>query len=423
MSVLAVSGIGGALAWTKAGRVPRHLRANLGFWEALTYKEEKRREPPALTPEQRREMRARIDGAIADFEKDFPILDTVERPVPDDVNGYRLIHELMDPTGDPRTFVGQELADLLGEKAAWDAVKMKTLLAEHAELVGKIGRIASLPTRSSTHMPDNYFGFISARAGKFSAEILLAKARLAAEAGDEKEALHQVAAALNFSRHYVEVEEPTLLGETVAILIEQQIQKAALTQLLPALGRSADLAAWKQVLTPREINGAHWAALMRGEWHNSCRYMLMPFLLDGRRKDNPPDAEEFLRFYTEHWAKLIGSYGGMSPAELLKAGGPDMAGYSSLSEESRQYADLAFIGAGSWTHGYVRHAKINAQYQAAMELLITEKSGGTLASTSVEKVTRNPLDGAAFSYDPATRTLSSPPAWEKDGEVKIVLPF
>ena len=122
--------------------------------------------------------------------------------------------------------------DILNTDAVWDPEIVKLCLAEHADLVGRIEYIASLTTRSSANMPADYQGFVGAYPGKTGCDILLLKARLAADAGDETESLRLVAAAANMSSHYHDVECPALYNETVAVLTSLTIDQAVFELLM-----------------------------------------------------------------------------------------------------------------------------------------------------------------------------------------------
>src|SRR5690606_30626011 len=100
--------------------------------------------------------------------------------------------------------------------------------------------IASLEKRSSTDLPSSSAGFISARTAKVAGELLLAKARLASESGEEEAAFRFAALARNLAAHSSEVESRTLLMETVGILMDLKLQQTVLGTLLPNLGPSAD---------------------------------------------------------------------------------------------------------------------------------------------------------------------------------------
>lgn len=62
-----------------------------------------------------------------------------------------------------------------------------------------------------------------------------------------------------------------------------------------------------------------------------------------------------------------------------------------------------------WFQGYVRAAAVHAQCLAALELLLLEQAGTTLAATATARVTREPVGGKPFVFDAATRQLAAPP--------------
>jgi len=95
---LLVVGGAGAVLWHRASALHLAIRANLTFLEALKFKDTLDTNPP--TPEQIAKVR---NEAIALKEKlvaEFPALKVVPRPVPDEANGYLLLHKLSGG-GDP----------------------------------------------------------------------------------------------------------------------------------------------------------------------------------------------------------------------------------------------------------------------------------------------------------------------------------
>ena len=215
---LLAAGAAGAVAWHKATSVPLAIRVNAEFFEALKFAWSPKSFP--ITPEEAKQLKWDARVMKAKLMAEFPALIVTPRPVPDQENGFLQLHLLAN--SDEGLPVSSEIYSLLSEPNGWNAKAAARLLEEHSELVNRIEHIAALPRHSSSNMPDDFDGFIRARNGKTSSDILLIKARLAAEAGDEAETLRLVAAVQNICSHYREVESPNFLGETVTVLVDRE---------------------------------------------------------------------------------------------------------------------------------------------------------------------------------------------------------
>jgi len=408
--MLATGAVGGWI-WHKADSVPMHVRAKSSFSEAFRYEEKPRVEPP--TPEQMAETRQVSRELREKLEGEFPILMVEPHPVPDDQNGFLQTYLLSPPPLYQNLRISQEFREMIDGQSKWNAEDAKRLLNEHADLVGTIEGIATLKQRSSSNMPVGYNGFIAARSGKAAAEILLLKARLAAEADDENEAIRLVSAAGNLVDHYRKVESPTLLAETVVILIDLSIRASVFEHVLPALGRKADLARWQSVLKPADYSPSELGRVMRGEWQVTSEFLLYPIILNPKLKDAPPDPEALARVHAARFSSLVTRLKGASLLQLKET--RDLLGeqdLSQLSSKSRQFDDLLRIGFDAWSRGFVRASVIMNQYQAALDLLISEKEGQSLTPESPLSVTREPIWGQSFRFDPTFREITVPSGLE-----------
>lgn len=422
VSTLAVGGAAG-WAWSKAQAVPEHKRVNLGFFEALSFQEKKRRgmEPP--TPEQLAASRQQVIALKQKMLAEFPDLAVEGKSVPQEQNGFRLLYEFADNDGQSKIPVTPELRALLKDEAPWDPTAMRAALEANGEFVSQIERIAALPDRSSMDMPVDYMNFFHARPVMLGSHILLAKARLAAEAKDEAEALRLVNATLNLASHLDRTETPSLLAVTVGILVDLQTQDAIMTKILPALGKDADLPSWRGAITSRpEYNPDEFARLMRGEWNSALEHFILPIIFSPNYEDRPDDYEAFVRAYTVKFDFLCKTLAGKKPRTLLYL--PPTPNPEKLSRGSWELLELCQVGAGNWGKGYARAGSVRARNLAALELLVLEKTGATLAADSTAGVTFEPLSEARFLYDPATRTITAPPAIAEEAGVKpVTLPW
>jgi hypothetical protein len=184
--VCMILGGAGAWVWQKLNSTPLHLRTTSTFLELLRYEEV----PPLPpfnppTPEEIAQTRQATQVLMAKLTGEFPALRIDEHPVSDAQNAFLLLHQL-SKRGQALP-LSQEFRQLLSDEIPWNAETAVRCLNEHADLISRIESIASLPTRSSADMPDDYDAFINARVAKDCVGILLTKARLAAEAKDQPE--------------------------------------------------------------------------------------------------------------------------------------------------------------------------------------------------------------------------------------------
>ncbi|MEI6176767.1 MAG: hypothetical protein WCS43_07740 [Verrucomicrobiota bacterium] len=360
-------------------------------------------QPVSLTDSERAKAKATAASWKRKFLIEFPALNITEHPVPYEENGFRMLYDL----GNSGLPISEEFAKILGDLSDCDLEVAKRCLAAHSEVVEKVEYIGNLQTRSSSGMPEGYVGFISARAVKQCAEIGFLKARLAVVAGDEEEALRCFSVSINIADHFQKVEVPSLIGATVCILIDLSGQNVVYKSLLPALGKSANLTRWKALLCRRDYSTTEFARFLRGEWQIGADFMGFPLLAQMEKQGEIPDAEAVLRFHSSWTNDVITKLPSLGLADFDTAF-PPPGTTSKLSEEGRSILQDLSIGLDSWRKGYARSAVVNAQGRAAMDLLILEKSGVKIVADDVGRITRDPVSGKPFVFDPIKRELTAP---------------
>lgn len=333
---------GGAGVWTfqKANQATPLERSQKSFFQLVTTKREIR---PTFTFDGRssREGRIATEKLIAALKLEYPALDTEERSVPDEENGFLQLFLLGNPPANDSPNISEGFQKILWGEGVWDADAARQALLENAELVEKIERIAAMTERSS--MLPEYHGFVGARAGKYGAEIMMLKAQLAAESGDESEALRLVQGAFNICSHYSDLETGSLLCETIAILIDLNIRGAITKTILPALGSTADPEAWKRLMPASRHTPADFADVMRGEWETCARHMLFPMILDPRNREAPSDGEALARAFSADRSSQVTDLRTMNFQQFQKFEENEWVRfYKDLSKESRNMADFFF---------------------------------------------------------------------------------
>lgn len=416
MSAFTVCGVAGGWGWNRINSAPNHIRVKGNLWEMLTYEPKPAFEPPGK--DERVRIRARATLMKEELVHRHPRLAIETVTLPAERNGFLRLLLLTGNGQAPNQNVSRELAAAMEDDAPKDAEKLRALLAEHRPLVAELRAIGELRERSSDGMPDDYIGFISGREFRNLARVMLHSARLAAMDGDAEQALRDVRCVSAMASIYQEVEGTNLLLMTLAIVADGMVRDWVLQEIVPVLGPDGDLRPWRELLAARAYEPRHFSHTVRGEWHQMTGTFLLPILLSDR-PDNPPDVEELMEVFASQFSDHVEWTAGASLADLKDLPGIEPSAFSQLSPESREVGDLMVGGSGKWGNGFVREAVRQRMGLAAMDLIILERSGAGAAGADVmERLPRNPLNGAPFRYDPATRTVSGS-AEDENGSVRL----
>ncbi|MFT3991378.1 MAG: hypothetical protein QM680_08195 [Luteolibacter sp.] len=371
------------------------------------------------------EKRARFQRAVSrmtdEAEREFPLLKIEFRPVPEDQNGFLQLYRFTGKydTSDP---VFAELKGFTGKnRSSWEVEKAKLWLQENAAIVEEIERIAMLKDRSLSGDPPGYVGFIKASMVKSAADVMMVKARLAAEEKDEKLSILYIGAAQNLASHLREIEAPTLLLETVVIGIDRDICQTVFKNLLPSFGRDADLAKWRSVLAVRNYNTEECSKVIRGEWFMMSRFFFPPLLVQG--SDELPDPGSFLKYYASLVYDRMSWLEGASLAQLQDLEILDEGKIREVSKKGQEILKVSAMGVEAWKKGYCTAVSKMAKYRAALDLLILEKEYPEWSATDMAlKATHEPLSAKPFVFDAVKRRLSPPPEFAGEME-EIDLPW
>lgn len=415
LTPLLAIGVTGAWAWSRATDSSLAERMEGDFVALAAKAREPREKAPEESAASRRAMREGCAALKEKILREHPGLRIEEKPVPDEVNAFLQLYKLSGPE-ESRLKIGEALRAVLDPQATWDLAKAKAALAEEADFVALAEKIGAMKERSSSHMPENYTGFIGARTAKEMSDVLVLKARIAAEEGDEAEALRLIGATRNLGADFREIEKRNLLAETVAILMDLSAVASSFQQLLPSLGPDANLAQWKAALATDRYTPADFADAMRGEWNTMSEFYLYPAIL----RQKPADGEALARFHAANFETLVNQLPKATWQEFAENGCHSLLdGVDGFSGKSREIAEDFYIGTPAWHKGYMRAASTMAIHEAALDLLILEQKGETLGAESVARLKPDPVSGKGYHFDPATRTLS-PPEEAAAAEVKPV---
>ncbi|QJE94381.1 hypothetical protein [Luteolibacter luteus] len=409
---LLILALGGFVAWERAGAFADdsgqdQRQASLES-AAAPAKSDKDRSKPARSD---REFQQLADKWYQEIVEKHPELAINFKDVPDDQNGFLQLLNFTDRFGQYGADglpLPENIRAILDGKQPWDPAAMANWLEENRALFDEIVAIGLLPDQSVKGIDMDRLKFFSARLPYDCNRLLLAHARMAMEGGDEAGALQSTRAALGISDHLGEIEMPSLLSETVSLLVGQSTRKTIFDHMAAAEG--SDLAAWQELLTRNQHTPEDLARVFLGEWHHSTRSFLLPALLGDPRslpmmvdnsgrepepvqKIHDPDAvlAAQIAYFTQITANMKESTVGEIPG--LSVNPVDTTG---LSKDGAAVLDMLFKGSAAWSKGWTRSqtdaAILNAALQAA--------SGG--------EVPLEPYTGKPFIIDQEAGTIRVP---------------
>lgn len=337
-----------------------------------------------------------------------PELEPEWKTVPDDENGFLQWlefcekHEVDGPHGFGKLDMPENIAAMLSDPEKWDAGAMRAYLDENKELMESITRIGLLPGQSAAGIEVNRLGFVGARFTKQCTELLLADARLAAEAGDLDLALTRVKAVSGLASHYDQIEAPTLMMATVSTLVRMNTQDQFMKYFLPTLnGNTAEIARWREIVRSPNMEPAGYARFLRGEGWAGLGAMVIPLvntsnsspsqphipdpdaLFDAFAQSSVATAKNAQTFSLDQF--FIGDDDPESPIDV-----------SHLSQEARDLLETSRIGTSAWAKGWARSVSLSARTDAALAIL------------QGAEIPIEPFTGLPYIYDPVTRTVQSP---------------
>jgi len=358
-----------------------------------------------------REARELADKWYREILEEHPELAVSFKDVSDERNGFLQLLNFTDrfgKHGENGLPLPENIRAMLDGKQPWDAAVMAKWLEENRALFEEILAIGLLREQSVKGIDMDCLKFFGARLPYDCTKVLLAHARVAMEGGDEAGALQSTRAALGISDHLGRIEMPSLLSETVSLLVLQSTRKAIFDHLI--VTEASDFAAWQELLARDQEMPADLALVFLGEWHHGTRSFLLPALLGDPRslpmlidnsggqtesveKIHDPDA--VLSAQIAHFTKIITRLKGAAIGEVpgISATPLDTTG---LSKDGAAALDMLFKGSAAWSKGWVRAqtdaAILNAALQAA--------NGGD--------VPLEPYTGKPFLIDQETGTISVP---------------
>ncbi|HEX5790751.1 MAG TPA: hypothetical protein VFY13_06335 [Luteolibacter sp.] len=323
-------------------------------------------------------------------------------PLPADQNAYWQLYLLGDGDQPPK-----ELHDVYDLAREDDQVKLELALAQSAGWIQEIERIAALKNASCFHLPEPMEDPGRAEISALTcSRILLLKARLAARHQDEAQALRCIGLAIDLCDHLQGAETSNILGCSVAQSTHWDAIKIILGEILQQLGPAADLEAWHGLIERMRARPESIASSYLISWQLDAISTSRSLILQQQQHQlvDPEDtalayasmlADSTSQTKVTNWTQLI----------QIMAATPDPADISPEGQEIIREMN------NSWDYFISKtlsHARMQACAQAAFELIMLEPGLGYLSAEDTQRVTRDPLSGEPFVFDPAARTLDLP---------------
>jgi hypothetical protein len=335
----------------------------------------------------------------------------VWRKVPDHENGFLqwLLfcekHKVDGKLGSEKLDIPSDIAEIIAHPEKWDSQVVKTFLDENKDLLESIARIGLLPSQSAAGIDVERWSFVGARFTKQCTELLLADARLAAEAGDFERALRQVQAVSGLANHYSQIEAPSLLMETVSCLVRLNVQQQVMKYLLPALDSTpGEIARWREAIRSPYMEPSDFSSILRGDGWVSLGGFYIPVVNDNFNKsfstqDSIPDPDALFDTYAQGFIAAADRAKAFSLDELI--GGEDnhtglQFNADHLSAGAQKVLEAASIGSSAWAKGWTRAMVLSARTDASLAIMQGE-------AVPLERFT-----GLPYVYDPVARTVQVP---------------
>lgn len=347
------------------------------------------------------------DAWFAEVLARNPGLEPEWRSVADEDNGFLQLldfaerHRTAGMFGSEQLPLPEDLLAILSGRSEWDHESVAAALAGHHDLVEEIARIGLLPEQSAAGIPVDRYSFVGARLYKQCAELLLADARLAAERGDAKLPLERVRAALGIARHMSGIETPSLLMESVSILVRLSVDDQAMQHILPALELDPGaLADWQHQLDSLSRSPRDFSRALRGDAYVSIRGLAIPTLVGDSSelsKHDIPDPDAFIDASIGRMLKLSKQVEDSSIESLATTMPPEVVELPNhLSPGARDAYEVFYVRPDALSKGWARSMSMHARTDAVLAIM-----AGT--EPPVE-----PITGLPFVFDPETRALAHP---------------
>lgn len=347
----------------------------------------------------------------------YPDLAVPFKSIPDERNGYLQWLKFEErwnaaPSGTRGDLeIPTPLKEYLSDDAEWDTESARAWITANAAVLAEIRDIGLLPDQSTRGITVDRWPVLEAILKKRACDALLLEARLAVADGDIPSAIRSMTAARGLSRHFSDVETPTLLGATVGILCKRSMERFFLYKLLPSIPPDElDVAAWEAAIQPKVDTPADFARFVKGEWSYSLRHYFLPLILSPEEKAPLPDSGEFIDAFSIPFAKVAKDHETATLGALPPIRSWTRTDTSHLSRESRNMFFMSTLGLDSWREGWEKSQSWVAFTMATFSVL------------KGEAPLPDPVSGMHFSWNPITRELDMPAGQEDPSQPPVKIP-
>ena len=362
-------------------------------------------------PEQVARGRERVveyDRAMKEILGRHPELQPEWKNVKPEDNGYLKLMQLAeryageDEPYEPTLGFPREIVNAINELEEWDVDTLRAYFLKEEDLVDEIRSIGLMPERSMAGTDiDSFFELYPANFIKQCADLLCLDARFAAKEGNKERALSSLLAAQGIAEHVCQIEAPSLIHETVGILVQLTVFGAAVHDVIADLGLTQDeISDLRKKLKPR--TNRDMRRVIKGEFYVGTRALLMPYAHPVGNTEAAyiiPDLEILYDEYAEsakHNMKILSWLSMRGRFEVKENPWPYKL-KSELSRPAREIVgDVSFLSFQVYGNGFRRTQIIYRYHDAVLAIAAGEEPPVEL------------LTGEPFVFDPVTRELGLP---------------
>lgn len=354
----------------------------------------------------RAEREREYDAIFAALLARFPELEPEWKNVPDERNGFLRLYGFLDSL---EMGSGGESSKPLFHSALtetgyygddWDSEKASELCSQYAELIDELTLIGLLEQQSSAGVPiSKLANFENAINIRYCNDLLLASARYTATQGDVEVAMERLNASFGIADHLLDIETPSLLHNTVGIVMQLKASSAMVEKVLPYLSlNQEDIVTLRKNFNTSELN-RDAVKLWRGEFMVAGRALLIPELYKGNRK--MVRIESTADVYAQIFSNALGEIEGLSDQELFALNDSEINIFNISNIEIGPHVDVEILpniadSFKPYHNGFLRSYVVTQQHDALLAIL------------AGEKIPIEPFTGQPYIYDEETQTLSLP---------------
>ncbi len=331
----------------------------------------------------------------------YPDMKPEYRDVPDERNGYLQLILLLE--GWVKEMFPDELRNMLQGEGEWDVGKLRVWYEQNQQLVENLLVVAALPERSMKGISSDRVYSKAARDGitDFS-RILSGLSRMAAQSGNEEDALRFLKGCIGMDEQLSGTEAPGILAGVLGEGARSMAEKAFTDHHLARLAGDPDaLRKWRDVVLVRTDPAQQIRRMYLGEWNWMVRQHIAPLMVGEHPESANPEAKirnagGFMDTYTNAYRTWMADLANQEAGRLNLVGWKEAPQGENLEGDDTGILAGAFTGIDNLTHGFGHRATGTAQAAAVVSILLGE----------VPPV--DPVSGLPFVWDPESRTLARP---------------